>query len=214
MVGPTRRYTRLLRNASAFDRPTRYQAASPNSPPKVPARPTASGSMNPMWAATPPRISARSPSTAVPRKTASRPKRVMSASTAPSSLPETCAGVRREHARGSAVRLPHRQRHAIRQALEHDAYRQIEGHLLGAAAHHVSDDARTLRELDHHHDVRQEVLHGGQEWLVRHDVGEHPPSPAGLEPLEAVAALPVERLRRPDGLAGRTIALLHQLARP
>src|SRR5262245_37489375 len=183
MVGPTRRYTRLWRNASAFDRPTRYQTASPNSPPKVPATPTASGSMSPMCAATPPTIRARSPSTAVPRKTASRPKRVMSASTAWSSLPEMPAGARPERRYASAIRLPARQHDAIRQTLEDDPHGQVERHLLGPAVHHVPDDAGALGELDHHHDVRQEVLHGGQERLVGHDVGENPPPTAGLEPL-------------------------------
>src|SRR5262245_33307654 len=55
------------------------------------------------------------------------------------------------------------------------------------------------------------MAEGGQEGLVPDHPRVHGAPPARLEPLEAAAALPVHRLRRPVDGAGRALALEHQL---
>src|SRR5207253_8552255 len=110
-----------------------------------------------------------------------------------------------------APRLPHGQRDLRGEPLEDDAHPHAEGHLGGCGAHHVADQARTLLDLDQHHDERQQVAEGGQEGLVADHVGVDAAPPARLEPLEPAPALPVHGLRRPVHAARRALALEQQL---
>jgi hypothetical protein len=55
----------------------------------------------------------------------------------------------------SAVRLPHRQGHALGERLERDPHTHAERHLVGTAMDHVADQTRPFVGLDEDHDVRQ-----------------------------------------------------------